>query len=185
MVPSPTHIDSGPQERTCTDRLRRRQPETPLIGRSGRLQDSGIPFSPVSDIDGGGDALDVSGGDRAAEALRELIHATGDTRRFHSQELYRTVADLAAVARRAHRAIELVEAGLDHLDGSGRLYHDETRRPAVTGSTHGHLDQARHTIQTAAAALEATHNECSRFYMAEPAKRTLRIVGDNDTGPAS
>ena len=139
----------------------------------------------MSDIDGTGDGLDVSGGELAAEALRELIHATGDTRRFHPHELYRMVADLAAVARRTHRAIELLEGGLDHLDQTGHLHHDETRRPATTHQTHAHLEQARLTIQTAAVALEAAHNEISHFYMAEQTERALRSVDNSDTGPES
>ena len=49
MVPSPTHIENSPQTPTCTDRLRRRQAETPTNDRNHRLQDSGMPFSESSD----------------------------------------------------------------------------------------------------------------------------------------
>jgi hypothetical protein len=49
MVPSPTHIDNGPQTPTCAEDLRRRRPETAPSGNNGWLQDSGFQFSVFGD----------------------------------------------------------------------------------------------------------------------------------------
>lgn len=124
--------------------------------------------------------IDVSGAERAAEAMRELLHARFDGDTADMADLYRLVGELIRLAHSTAEAVTILTDNLEQMAASGRLHHDETRRPvpAVTLlETLARLERARGALGAAGDVLSDAHNDISHLYVTDP---VLRVVPDPD-----
>jgi len=137
----------------------------------GRVGDGGV----VSDY---GPGADVSGAERAVDAMRQLLHDRSNGDGDDIADLYRFVGDLALLAHSTAEAVTILTAGLERLHEAGRLHHDDTQRPVAASAieaTLARLERARGALGAAGDVLDDAHDDVSHFYVMEP---VLRVVPD-------
>ena len=111
--------------------------------------------------------------------MRQLLHDRVDANTADIADLYRLVGALARLSRSTAEAVTILTAGLERLDETGRLHHDDTRRPVPTVTLVGtlaSLERARGAL-AAGDVLDDAHNDLSHLYATDP---VLRVVPEPD-----
>ena len=132
-----------------------------------------------------GDRSGFDGAGRAAEAIREMLHARYDHPAADMHDLYHLVGDLARLAHAAAEATEILTGRLADLHRDGRLHHDETRRrlPALTlDDINSTLQQAQRALRDGGGRFDDAHNDISHLYVAGPQLRVVPDANDDEVG---